>query len=335
MEFGLFNSFFEEAPHYLVFLLMQDEGLDPEGWGLPRSINKIRRLFRKNKLDDILLGIDLLLQDENWRPHLVAAMTVMFLDDTTCQKVAEKLWNRIYTGSWVSPQILVVLSKKDNKFANRGKKLLEGDFQITYTKQLNIFESHSARGPAGKSAEEFKVRLALEFLLYDRINKNIGDYNGGTIAKDWKESLETMIKKGLLSFKDNAIYSGPDYFISYYKQQIKASSNIYWIKWLPEHASSHPYCLQWLLDKVSLGVIHFLHGLEYSTRWKELKNKKTVTQEEYDDLLEVIENEFEVGNRRSRPGIWIEKRPRGFKRKKDRWVKARSNFFVTSQIDLN
>ena len=325
MDFGVLSSLFEDGPHYLPLLGLIDEGINPDGWGLSRSINKIRRVFRENMLDDVVSSIDILLQDENWRMHLVAAIAVMFLDNTTRQKAAEKLWDRIYTGSWVSPQILVVLSKVDNNFIDRGRKLLGGDFEITYTKKLDVLESHSARGPAGRGVEENKVRLALEYLLYEKINENIRDYNGGTIAKWWKGSLENLISRGLLSFEDDKIYGGPDFFISYYEQKIEAISNLYWLNWIPEQVSRHPYWLQWLLDKVSPGAIHFLHGLECSKRWRELKKHEVVTQEDYDTLLEVIENEFGLGNRGSRTGIWIEHQNRTFKRKKNRWVKARHN----------
>ena len=206
MEFGVFNIFFEGSFDHLSLLLLENEGFDPEGGGLSRQINTMRKLFLENPVEQILEGIELLMREGNWRLHLLASLAYMFLDDAPGQRISERFWKTIHEGSWVSPQILVVLSKKDREFVSRGKKILESDtpvIQIQRTpipKDIADYYRHATERERQYSfEEEYKVRTALEYLIFGRIDESVRSI-GGSKARQWNEKLEKLIRKNTFSF---------------------------------------------------------------------------------------------------------------------------------------
>jgi hypothetical protein len=268
MDFGLFNGFFTEEAHYLPFLVLREEGINKEGWGLPRSINKLRRIIRENNAPEVLSGIFSLLRERNWQMHIVAAMAALLLDKPSRQRASDELWKVIRRGSWTSPQILVVLSRTDGSFAERGRAAL------------------------GDDAVGDKAKRALEYLLFHRIDETVRYDRGGEHARDWEADLENLIEQGLLSFREDAIYGGPAYFVSYYEHRIASCPKTYWIRQLADKTSNPPSWLQWLCDRISPNAFHFLRAAECAKRRRELGAQAMVTPGQYNGLLDELVAEF-------------------------------------------
>ena len=77
------------------------------------------------------------------------------------------LQKRLEKGSWISPQILSVLSIFDDEFEAKGKEILENGFQVKYS-PTKMAEHHSARGPEGSKGASEKVMTSLKSLLNNR-----------------------------------------------------------------------------------------------------------------------------------------------------------------------
>src|SRR6266446_2089749 len=95
--FGVFSSLFDPEPRYMDFL-----NLDPRQSKL--AVSRVVECCHSSS--DPFLDIACLLDEENWRPHLVAAVALSVLG---YNRVAfTKLWNAFDAGSWVTPQLAVV-----------------------------------------------------------------------------------------------------------------------------------------------------------------------------------------------------------------------------------
>ena len=154
-EFGVFAPVFESPHGYLALLHLSAED----------STDAVR-LVRQCAVADIdrssILG---LLRDLNWRPTLVAAVAAAFLPSDS--RITYALWHRLDSGSWVVPQIAVVLSAVDPDFQTQARRRLEAHCPIDSTelRALTVIERHSAAGPAGGTERSAKAASALENIV--------------------------------------------------------------------------------------------------------------------------------------------------------------------------
>jgi hypothetical protein len=154
-EFGVFAPVFE-SPHGYLALLNLSAG----------DSGDAVRLVRQCALADTdRLAILELLTDLNWRPTLVAAVAAAFLPPDP--RITNALWHRLDCGSWVVPQIAVVLSAVDPDFQNQARHRLEAHCPLDYSelRALTMIERHSAAGPAGGAERSAKAASALESII--------------------------------------------------------------------------------------------------------------------------------------------------------------------------
>jgi len=200
-KFGVFNDFWNGYPNHLPFLNLDDVPNPPEEWNLTKSIDRLDDIISENANAAIVAGIRLLLNNENWRPHLVAALATLKIDKNLQTEIKTDLWNRLKSGSWVSPQILVILSIIDAEFKLKAKEIVEKGFTITYS-EMKKHEHHSARGPAGIGVDTNKVIASTKYLLNGVVTDAKENDNGGSLAKNWKENLLRLIANNTFKIKN-------------------------------------------------------------------------------------------------------------------------------------
>jgi len=93
----------------------------------------IDNIINSNPIQSVCEGIDKLLKEDNWRPHLVAIITILKLDLETRNNYINPLWTRISNSSWVCPQILVAISLIDKDFENKAKNILTNGIKINFS----------------------------------------------------------------------------------------------------------------------------------------------------------------------------------------------------------
>jgi hypothetical protein len=201
-NFGIFNDFWNGHPNHLPLMNLYDIPNPPKEWNLTKSIDRLDSIISKNSSKDIINGIRLLLKNEDWRTHLVASLATLKIDKELQSEMKIDFWNRLKSGSWASPQILVILSIIDSEFNVRAKEICEKGFKITYSEMLP-HEHHSARGPAGISVDNKKIIASTEYLLNGVIIDSIENDNGGSLAKNWKENLLELIEKNKFKTVNN------------------------------------------------------------------------------------------------------------------------------------
>ncbi len=133
---GIFNEFWDGVhPHHLPFLHPHDSP------NLTISLQRLNAILEKNSESSILEGTRHLLADHNWRTHLVACFVLLRLSPQTRSALFDSFWERLTLGSWVSPQISVVLSLMDRDFKMKGEKVLRDGLTAT----IRLFQPWAAR----------------------------------------------------------------------------------------------------------------------------------------------------------------------------------------------
>lgn len=178
---GIFNEFWDGNPNHLPFLDL----LNPQN-----SLSILDNILSQNSQEDIIKGISLLLEDENWRMHLVALLAILKSEEHIKSNFTSKLWERLELGSWVSPQISVVLSLIDTDFKVKAKDLLvksdSNNRKVsmkTIASMEYLLESKIVEYPY----LDRKITPKEEYL--QKINELEKRDRGGIIAKKWKEKL--------------------------------------------------------------------------------------------------------------------------------------------------
>lgn len=115
-----------------------------------------------------------MLDEEDWRPNLVAATAVLF--HPSDGRFADALWRALDDASWVSPQIAVVLSLHDPELVSRATERTERGCPISARRWDGRFEGHTNE----------KALSALRALLGDR---EVADEEGARIALHWRDRI--------------------------------------------------------------------------------------------------------------------------------------------------
>jgi hypothetical protein len=155
-RFGVFWPLFDSEPGYLDFL-----NLDPRQSKL--AVSRVIECCHSSS--DPFLDIAHLLDEENWRPHLVAAVALSVLGYN--RAAFTKLWAAFDTGSWVTPQLAVVAYLRDPDFLGQARVREEARCPVDASRltRSSPLERHVAFGPAGAIERSAKAASALIYLL--------------------------------------------------------------------------------------------------------------------------------------------------------------------------
>jgi hypothetical protein len=199
--FGPFAVLFSQdrpSSAYLSFL----------GMGSPdvqSGLTSLSEVLRST--DDAHRYIELMLQGRNWRPHLVASVAVLLSPDRA--GYAPVLWRTFDYGSWVAPQLAVVLYSSDPEFGREAKNRIVGRCPVPPAPDLDpLFErqirsknmasllgmvSHlpSDTGWVAPELEHADVRALIEADV-----DSLGEFqDSGRIAESWLAAVQIQFAK--------------------------------------------------------------------------------------------------------------------------------------------
>jgi hypothetical protein len=190
MDYGVFTPLWEPFPYYQLFFSLVENFSSNT---LKTGLFKLRSVITDNSLSDIKEGIDIVLSNPNWRMHIIGIFTAFAIKNQVDDEILESLWNCLRHGSWVSPQVCVILQYIDSNFDTKALNLIDEEKKILYTGDLTPAQSHTMRGPAGLQSEETKLTLALQYLLDGTIQSGYMGDNGGEIVKGWKQKFDSSV----------------------------------------------------------------------------------------------------------------------------------------------
>lgn len=150
---GPFSCFFDEAPLYLEFLSLNA----PEP-----TIRLLQEAIGASS--DVGSDLRYMLHGPNWRPHLVAGMALL-LNDTP--ELSRELWSAFDAGSWVAPQLAVVLYFHDPCFSLHARDRLLLRCPVQASPSLAAAEQVSDQGlwKLQQAAKSMSALLALSTSL--------------------------------------------------------------------------------------------------------------------------------------------------------------------------
>lgn len=205
-RFGVFTALFDSTPGYLDLLHLDS----------PQSKLVVSKIIECSRLSsDPFLEMAGMLDDANWRPHLVAAVGLSALgyDGTAFTR----LWSAFDAGSWVTPQLAVAGYLRDPDFSEHARARVQARCPV-HTDRLALsspLEHHLALGPAGTPERSSKAASTLMYLLSlsgpsdwliaqlaapDLASLlSLGRDDGSFIAKAWLTSLKAIL--GSLAIK--------------------------------------------------------------------------------------------------------------------------------------
>lgn len=106
-----------------------------------------------------------LLNENNWRCHLVVGVALVISTHGTNPKLVEALWGALDAGSWVSPQLAVCLASVDPDFSIQAKTRIESGCPVLVRPSGSAVEAVTGQSvgqvPAGLISRFAKVTAAL------------------------------------------------------------------------------------------------------------------------------------------------------------------------------
>ncbi|MEO1049930.1 MAG: hypothetical protein AAFX87_04875 [Bacteroidota bacterium] len=161
---GIFNEFWDGHPNHLPLLRLKGLNSQVSDLSLTKSLQRLDHLCSQHSKSKVVEGIQKMLQSENWRLHLVAILASFKLPEKEQQDLISDLWIRLQKGSWVSPQILSVLSMIDEAFEIKARRILEYGFEVKRS-STGVVVHHHARGPEGSEGAAEKMVSSIKSLL--------------------------------------------------------------------------------------------------------------------------------------------------------------------------
>jgi hypothetical protein len=149
-DFGPFAAVWRDGPGPLPLLHMRSDHVQPV---LSRVSDALALA------DDSPSYVQLMLQDPNWRLHLVAAVATLLSSDRS--NYAPALWAAFDAGSWVAPPLACTLYFVDPEFAPAARRRVVALCPVAAPTGLSAAERHSATGPAGLGQRSAKNLASL------------------------------------------------------------------------------------------------------------------------------------------------------------------------------
>ncbi|MGY3795699.1 hypothetical protein [Aquimarina sp. 433] len=197
MKLGIFDNFWDNQPNHLPLLNLRVDLSDTDTFNLGKSLKLIDQIIADGSIEEIFSDVKIMLAELNWRPHLVAFIAILKLEKPDQQKFVDFLWKRLCQGTWVSPQLLVTLSKIDSNF-NEKSELILNKIGLDKFRTKYLDEQELGERKFKYEITDNKILNSLRYLNDGKSLKDLDDDNGAEIAKNWDEQLTELNRLKLI-----------------------------------------------------------------------------------------------------------------------------------------
>lgn len=127
--------------------------------GKRRAVSLVVKCCRASK--DAHQEVAEMLNQMDWRPHVVAAVAISVLDFD--RRSIQQLWAAIDGGSWVTPQLAVAAYLKDPKFAEAARMRIEARCPVyeRFSDSTALPDDDCGPGTKGTTIQSAKMAAAL------------------------------------------------------------------------------------------------------------------------------------------------------------------------------
>jgi hypothetical protein len=176
-KWGCFNPLFEAGAYYLPLLQLSTDATSGIAIRLIANIVREQPSYR----EDVVA----LLDSPNWRTHLIASIAILLSGDSG--HFVPSLWATFDRGSWVAPQLAVVISICDLQFASHARQRLAGARslapQLSAKSVASLLQVLSTISSECQWAEQTKRASDVQTVLQADVDMS------GKIAAYWAENL--------------------------------------------------------------------------------------------------------------------------------------------------
>jgi len=151
-RFGIFSPLLNSEGGYLALLHLGSPST-------PSALSEVLNCCRS--VDNPHKEVAGLLEESNWRPHLVAAVAISVLSYESTSITS--LWAAFDSGSWVSPQLAAAACLRDPDFLThaRVRIALRCPLETTKLASQSPLQRHITHGPAGGRERSAKAAASL------------------------------------------------------------------------------------------------------------------------------------------------------------------------------
>lgn len=176
-QIGSFIQLFDKEVLYLSLLKLRNA---------EKAILTVQKAIQEST--NLEKEIKILLEDIDWRPHLVACTALLMIHSTN---FINDLWKTFDRGSWVNPQLAVVAYFYDNNFSQNAKERLDKRclIQFELTEPISTLEFHIATGGSGSDQISRKSMASL-MALCATIPSLVSYISELSTSEDVKKMLE-------------------------------------------------------------------------------------------------------------------------------------------------
>ncbi|MFC1523358.1 hypothetical protein ACFL6N_01075 [Thermodesulfobacteriota bacterium] len=170
------------------------------------------------------LWLGRLLENPDWRTQLTGAVALLFVDDVA--PYIEKVWDAVVKGSWMTPQLLAVLSIIDPGFTDHCRARIACHCAVNSPKDLPPPERNRSMGPAPDSMRAGKEAAAImalcgqsttvaDWVLQAQTDPDLQELiasdrdGGGQIAVEWRRDLREQFQ--FRGVELSTLYAGPKF----------------------------------------------------------------------------------------------------------------------------
>jgi hypothetical protein len=200
-RFGAFGKLFESDSYLALLHLGTQDARD--------AVSSVVKCCQSGKNPHAELAR--MLDDANWRGHIVAAVAVSALRHDSTSLNA--LWSALDSGSWVSPQLAVAAYLRDPAFSELAKTRLSAGCPLSPSRMSSMtsVQRHVAAGPSGARLRSAKAAASLLHLaglrrplpdwlapvstsreLVELLAEDVD--RAGQIAENWLGNLQSLFR---------------------------------------------------------------------------------------------------------------------------------------------
>lgn len=181
-RFGAFWRLFDSDAHYLSLL----------GLERPEADIAVAKVLEGNRTSsDLQRDIGELLDEMNWRPHLVAAVAISAIDYQP--RILAKLWDAFDAGSWVTPQLAVAAYLRDPDFSRQAAMRVSGVFESSLSNPLSAKAVNALIALLNLKGCSSMIKTELDDEGFVSWRASDPD-DGSGLAEDWLSSLQGIFR---------------------------------------------------------------------------------------------------------------------------------------------
>lgn len=150
-------------PHHLPLMNLTDPEPPPGSWNADISLRRIDAILNKYGPGTFRSGIIPLIRSDDRRQQLVGCIAILKLNPEERKELTALSWERVENGSWIIPQIMVILSFLDRGFIDSGRQFIGSSDELNHLDPEDQVDFIIEKVCENSCPSEIKGRMAMRW----------------------------------------------------------------------------------------------------------------------------------------------------------------------------